>query len=77
MGLWRDRILPRLVDRALATPEVRLHSIHGRLAGGCHLDRPIDRLITDAGFVLTDLNRGYGTGLRLTGYTYRGRAVAS
>jgi protein-L-isoaspartate O-methyltransferase len=22
MGLWRDRILPRLVDRALATPEV-------------------------------------------------------
>jgi SAM-dependent methyltransferase len=64
-------------DASVRRWQRRLHGIHGWLAGGCHLDRPIDRLITDAGFVLTDLDRGYGTGLRLTGYTYRAEAVAS
>ena len=52
----------------------RIHPLHCRLAGGCHLDRPIDRLIVDAGFTLTDVDREYGSGPRLSSYTYRGRA---
>jgi hypothetical protein len=53
----------------------RIHPLHSRLAGGCHLDRPIDRLIIDAGFTLLDLDREYGTGPRWFSYIYRGRAV--
>jgi ubiquinone/menaquinone biosynthesis C-methylase UbiE len=52
----------------------RVHPVHSRLAGGCHLSRPIDRLISDAGFNLTDLEQGYGTGPRWASYIYRGRA---
>ena len=59
------------VGATLAAPDPPLHS---RLAGGCHLDRPIDRLIVDAGFTLTDLDREYGTGPKVSSYTYRGRA---
>jgi ubiquinone/menaquinone biosynthesis C-methylase UbiE len=30
-----------------------------RCSGGCHLDRPIDRLIREAGFGIEDLSTGY------------------
>ena len=53
-----------------------IHPVHSRLAGGCHLDRPIDRLIVDAGFTLTDLDQGYGTGPKWFSYIYRGQAVS-
>jgi ubiquinone/menaquinone biosynthesis C-methylase UbiE len=53
----------------------RIHPVHSRLAGGCHLDRPIDELIVDAGFTLAEIDRDYGTGLRWSSYIYRGRAV--
>ena len=53
----------------------RIHPVHSRLAGGCHLDRPIDRLIVDAGFTLAEIDRQYGTGPRWFSYIYRGTAV--
>ena len=53
----------------------RIHPLHSRLAGGCHLDRPIDRLIADAGFTITDLDQQYGTGPRWFSYIYRGQAT--
>jgi SAM-dependent methyltransferase len=53
----------------------RIHPLHSRLGGGCHLDRPIDRLIVAAGFTLAGLDREYGTGPRWFSYIYRGRAV--
>ena len=31
--------------------------VQSRLAGGCHLDRPIETLISDAGFEITDGSR--------------------
>ncbi|HKN44842.1 MAG TPA: SAM-dependent methyltransferase, partial [Propionibacteriaceae bacterium] len=37
MGLWNDRVLPRLMDRVLGTPEVNArralvcHGLHGRV----------------------------------------------
>ncbi|QWV93953.1 class I SAM-dependent methyltransferase [Geomonas oryzisoli] len=45
------------------------------LAGGCHLDRPIPRLIGSSGFRVTELAAGYAAGVpKVAGYTYRGCA---
>jgi ubiquinone/menaquinone biosynthesis C-methylase UbiE len=46
-----------------------------RLAGGCHLDRPIDLLIRDAGFSLPELDRRYIGHPRSMTYFYRGVAA--
>jgi ubiquinone/menaquinone biosynthesis C-methylase UbiE len=53
----------------------RLHPVHSRIAGGCHLDRPIDDLITHAGLMIGELETGYGDGPRPFSYLYRGRAL--
>jgi SAM-dependent methyltransferase len=55
----------------------RLHPVHSRIAGGCHLDRPIDEMITHAGFLIRELETGYGDGPRPFSYLYRGRALPS
>lgn len=54
----------------------RLDGLWGRLAGGCHLNRPIDRLLREAGFTLQRLETGYlAKTPRIAGYVYRGEAV--
>jgi ubiquinone/menaquinone biosynthesis C-methylase UbiE len=53
----------------------RLHPVHSRIACGCHLDRPIDDLITRAGLMIRELETGYGDGPRPFSYLYRGRAL--
>jgi ubiquinone/menaquinone biosynthesis C-methylase UbiE len=53
----------------------RLHPVHTRIAGGCHMDRPIDELITRAGLMIQELETGYGDGPRPFSYLYRGRAL--
>jgi ubiquinone/menaquinone biosynthesis C-methylase UbiE len=55
----------------------RLHPVHSRIAGGCHLDRPIDDLIAYAGLMIRELETGYGDGPRPFSYLYRGRALRS
>ena len=55
---WQDRL----------TPAWR------RIAGGCHLNRPIDALIAAGGFELAELKRSYGAGPRVGSYLYRGVA---
>jgi len=58
---WQDRITP----------------LWRRCAGGCHLNRPIDRLITTAGFEIAEIETGYLVdGPRLVTFHYRGRALA-
>ena len=48
------------------------------VAGGCHLDRPIPRLVESAGFRILTLDSEYMTGVpRIAGYTYRGIAAKS
>jgi ubiquinone/menaquinone biosynthesis C-methylase UbiE len=37
----------------------RLEPLQKRIAGGCHLARPIDELVTAAGFVVQDLRQYY------------------
>ena len=58
---WQDRLTP----------------LWRRLAGGCHLNRPIERLIAQAGFTMADLETGYLIrGPRVATYHYLGRALA-
>jgi len=53
----------------------RLTVIWKRIAGGCHLDRPIRELIEKAGFAITQLETGYMVeGPRLMTFFYQGRA---
>jgi ubiquinone/menaquinone biosynthesis C-methylase UbiE len=46
-----------------------------RVAGGCHLDRKIDDLISAAGFELRAGNTGYIRGPKPWTFLYRGQAV--
>ncbi len=57
---WQDRLTP----------------FWRKLAGGCHLNRPVDRLIEAAGLRLTELETGYLiAGPRPLTFHYRGRAT--
>jgi ubiquinone/menaquinone biosynthesis C-methylase UbiE len=62
-------------DAEVARWQARLNPIQGRLFGGCHLDRPIDDLVTDAGFVTTNLQRYYAPGPKAFSYFYEGIAT--
>lgn len=44
------------------------------IAGGCHLDRQIDKLILASGFDITELQTGYANRLRPLSYMYSGQA---
>jgi len=52
----------------------RLDPLWTRMAGGCHLDRKIDRLIHEAGFDIVELTNEYLKGPRPMTYTYSGEA---
>lgn len=47
-----------------------------RLAGNCHLDRDIAKLLSEAGFRSDDLHAGYTEGVRALSFTYEGTARA-
>lgn len=56
---WQDRLTP----------------IWKRIGGGCHLNRPIQQLIENAGFSILDLKTGYlRKGPRPMTFMYEGRA---
>lgn len=63
-------------------PEVKVHRWQDRLtplwrrvSGGCHLNRPIDRVIEGGGFRISRLDTGYAEGPKTIAYLYEGRAV--
>lgn len=62
-------------DAGVARWQDRLTPLWKRLAGGCHLNRHIDRLIREAGFALPTLETGYLEGPRFAAYCYWGRAT--
>jgi ubiquinone/menaquinone biosynthesis C-methylase UbiE len=64
----------RAPDPSVRRWQERLTPAWRRVAGGCHLDRPIDALIAGAGFALTRVERSYGEGPRPFAYLYRGIA---
>lgn len=56
----------------------RLDPVQRHLAAGCHLSRPIDALLTQAGLDLVELKREYARGEpRAFGSLYRGSARAA
>lgn len=63
-------------DRGVARWQHRLTPLQRRLCGGCHFDRPIDRLLTDAGFEVRELRNRYRKGPKTPGYLYEGVAVS-
>jgi ubiquinone/menaquinone biosynthesis C-methylase UbiE len=65
----------RSPDPQVAAWQERLNPLQRRWAGGCNLNRPIDRLVAEAGFEMTRLETFYVQGPRLTGYTYEGVAT--
>lgn len=61
-------------DRGIRWLQDRLTPLWRRLAGGCHLNRPIDRMIGRAGFAVERVETGYMAGPRLFTFLYEGRA---
>ena len=62
-------------DARIAWVQERLTPVQRRVFGGCHLNRPIDRLVTGAGLKLTRLETSYMKGRRTVRYTFEGVAV--
>jgi len=65
----------RSPDAKVARWQDRLTPLQRRLFGGCHLNRPIDRLLMDAGFELTRIENFYARGPKALGYMYEGMAT--
>jgi ubiquinone/menaquinone biosynthesis C-methylase UbiE len=64
-------------DPAVARNQRRFNGMQQRLAGGCHLDRPIDALVREAGFEITELAHDQMPGPKFMlpwGYLYEGVA---
>lgn len=53
----------------------RLNTIWGKVAGGCHLNRNVERLLLDEGFEISEIEKKRMTGVPgLLGFNYRGIA---
>ena len=65
----------RSPDAGVAAWQDRLTPVQRRLAGGCHLNRPIDLLVADSGLEVTRMDNYYMRGPKAFGYTFEGTAV--
>lgn len=62
-------------DDGVARWQRRVEPLWKRIGGGCHLTRPIDRLIGESGFRIDRLEAAYTPKTpRISGYVYRGVA---
>jgi len=64
----------RSADPGVVRWQDRLTPWWRRISGGCHLNRPIDRILAQGGFEVSEMEKGYGTRPRVTTYLYRGIA---
>lgn len=62
-------------DPRVAKWQGRLQPIQGRVAGGCHLNRPIREHLERSGLRLDRIETFYGAGAKVTSYLYLGCAV--
>ena len=67
----------RSPDSKIAGWQDRLTPIQRCVAGGCHLNRPIEQLVRDSGLELIHLENYYGKGPRPFGYMFEGIAIKS
>jgi ubiquinone/menaquinone biosynthesis C-methylase UbiE len=63
-------------DASVRTWQRRLTPLWKCCAGGCHLNRKIERLVEGAGFQCTELRTGYAKGPRPMTFMYEGSAHA-
>ena len=61
-------------DEGIRKWQDRLTPVWKRIAGGCHLNRPVPKLIEDAGFRISRLETGYMPGPKPMTFTYEGAA---
>jgi ubiquinone/menaquinone biosynthesis C-methylase UbiE len=61
-------------DEAVRRWQDRLDRLWGHVSGGCHLNRPIPRLLEAAGFRLAELDEAYLPGWRVASYNFWGVA---
>jgi ubiquinone/menaquinone biosynthesis C-methylase UbiE len=52
----------------------RFNKLWGAIAGGCNLNRPVERLISSAGFSIIKLETMYLSGPKMLTFTYKGCA---
>src|SRR5215472_15806108 len=62
-------------DAKVAMTQHRFTPLQRRVAGGCHLDRPIDKLIAGSGLAFERLETYYMRGPKAWVYTFEGTAV--
>jgi ubiquinone/menaquinone biosynthesis C-methylase UbiE len=67
----------RSPDRKVAGWQDRLTPIQRRVAGGCHLNRPIGQLVLNSGLEVVRLENYYAKGPRAFGYMFEGVATKS
>jgi ubiquinone/menaquinone biosynthesis C-methylase UbiE len=67
----------RSPDRTVASRQDRLTPFQRRVAGGCHLNRPIDQMVRNSGLELVRLENYYAKGPRAFGYMFEGVAANS
>ena len=67
----------RSPDPKVAQWQDRLNPMQRRLFGGCNLNRPIDELVTGAGFAVSRIDNYYMKGPKPLGYMFEGLATKS
>jgi ubiquinone/menaquinone biosynthesis C-methylase UbiE len=65
----------RSPDAGVARWQDRLTPLQRRIAGGCHLNRPIDQLVADADLEIAQLDNYYVRGPKPYTYMFEGRAT--
>jgi ubiquinone/menaquinone biosynthesis C-methylase UbiE len=65
----------RAPELGVARWQDRLDPLWQRFSGGCHLNRKIDDLLSDAGFRIDRLETGYIPGPRIMTFFYEGAAT--
>lgn len=61
-------------DSGVRAWQDRLTPLWKRVAGGCHMNRSIDRLLAETGFRLVRIEKDYGVGPKPLAYLYKGVA---
>jgi ubiquinone/menaquinone biosynthesis C-methylase UbiE len=64
----------RSPETGVAAWQDRLTPIWKRIAGGCHVNRPVKELVERAGFRIEHLDTGYAEGPKLMTFMYEGVA---
>ena len=62
-------------DAKVARTQDRFNGVQNRFAGGCNLNRPIENLIEEAGFVNVKVRNFFLKGPKALGYMYVGTAT--